>query len=333
MSSVASAESEVERRAAEALRRFAAVVGVDPHRAPLTAPVLVPLHLAIDSVPFAVAERAGAEPRWLLKLSLADVFDRVDHEGTVLASSQAASLGIAPKVIDESAEHGAILFEMLPKSQWRMAMRGDMDNVAIRGAVLQAKRVWHRSKRLGVTRSPFEVIAGYLESLKRLERERRAEGLPWRTPNGFHTLVENVAHLEKCFAAAGHDSVPIHGESSLSNLMIDGDGTVRLVDFDRAVNSDPHYDIAGFCLECCSFDSEVEEVVAAYLGFTSLSATARVRLYMIVDDFLWGCWSLIAHYESSRRNSVEFYKYAQNRFLRSRYWIDRWDIAALQRQI
>jgi thiamine kinase-like enzyme len=152
-------------------------------------------------------------------------------------------------------------------------------------------------------------------------------------PVGFQTLLAWIGRIEQSFKAAGSDLGPIHGENALSNVMLGQGGATRLVDFDRATNADPHYDLAGFCLEFCSFYDQVDETVALYLGAPDSKVSARTALYMIVDDFLWGCWSLIEHYSSHRNTTIEFYKYALNRFFRCRYWLNRWDIATLQRSM
>ena len=156
------------------------------------------------------------------------------------------------------------------------------------------------------------------------------EALRW--PPQFQKISAWIDRIEQGLSAGGCDLGPIHGENTLSNLMV-SDENVQLVDFDRAVNADPHYDLGAFCLEFCSFEDEVAAAVDLYLGAPDARVNARAQLYMIVDDFLWGCWALIAYHTSDRRGVVEFYKYAQNRFLRARYWLDRWDVDALLRRI
>jgi hypothetical protein len=47
---------------------------------------------------------------------------------------------------------------------------------------------------------------------------------------------------------------------------------------------------------------------------------------------MWGCWALIAHWSSSRATTIEFYKYARNRFVRAIYRLESWDVDALLRQ-
>ncbi|MFT4101799.1 MAG: hypothetical protein QM674_12315 [Burkholderiaceae bacterium] len=331
MNPLGSAASDDEWRAERALRALASVVGAAPSYAMLAGPVLMPMHLAIDSLPFAVASE-GAPPAFFLKLISDDGIDRFDHPATVDASRKAAALGLAPQFLADDPANGALLYELLAAPDWRMALRPDLDDQTVRAAMLAAKRNWHASGLLARTRSPFETIALHREALRRLRADRAGSGPGWVAPQGFHTLVDWVERVEQAFNAAGTDLAPTHGEPATSNLMLGPRGAVKLVDFDRAVNADPHYDLAGSCIESCSFDTEVAEMVQLYLGKRDAAITARVQLYMVVDDFLWGCWALVAHYRT-RRNSIEFYKYARNRFVRCAFWLARWDIAALLRRI
>jgi thiamine kinase-like enzyme len=116
-------------------------------------------------------------------------------------------------------------------------------------------------------------------------------------------------------------------------VMLREDGAVRLVDFDQAGNGDRFYDLAAFSLEFCSFDDEVEALVEAYLGRRDCQAIARMHLYRMIDDLVWGCWALIAQARSPRANKIEFYKYAQNRLLRCQYWLGIREFDTLLRQL
>jgi thiamine kinase-like enzyme len=93
--------------------------------------------------------------------------------------------------------------------------------------------------------------------------------------------------------------------------MIGSDKAVKLVDFDRACVGDPMYDLGAFGLEFCQFDYQLIEALEMYNGSFDEKLFNRCKLYMIVDDFLWGCWGKTSHYNSYRREAIEFYKYLQ----------------------
>jgi thiamine kinase-like enzyme len=185
-------------------------------------------------------------------------------------------------------------------------------------AIVQAKHVWHRSPLLTRSRDPFDVIRSYLLQLDSLGQGAGA-------PPVFEMLKAWIDRAEQAIAAAGHDVGPLHGENTISNVMLGPNNRAMLVDFDYAANGDPFYDLGAFCIECCAFVDEVEAVVSMYLGRADKRVLARVLVYMFVDDFQWGCWALIAQAVSPRSGEIEFYKYAQNRFVRCQYWLSLTD--------
>jgi hypothetical protein len=319
-----------DKRTGEALDVMGARRG-----APLTAKrilpsIAMPLHLALDAEPCAVAFSETEEPFGFLKVYESEAAPFVDFAATVAASRQAADLQLGPALLDSDEASGALLYSWLAPSDWRMALRQDLDDKDVLSSVVGAKRSWNGSQKLSHERSPFETITSYLGAMEGI---RLPDGQRLSELRVVRELRPWIDRIGAAFGAAGTDSGPIHGENTLSNIMLDRSGHVRLVDFDRSVNADPHYDLAGLCLEVCSFREDVDGVVELYLGAPDGAVSARVCLYMVVDDFLWGCWAAIGHFLSARSGSVEFYKYAQNRFLRSRYWLSRWDADALTRQM
>lgn len=296
----------------------------------LVAPsIAVPMHLAIDAAPFSVSVLEGKEPLGLLKLYYQDALGISAFEDIVAASQKAAALGIAPALLNWDKENAALLYQWVSQADYKSVMRSDLDDEATLEAVLAAKSSLHKSSPFAVTRSPFDLVASYLEIAANI-----------KGPNGaisemkaVKELCPWVEHIGEAFLKAGVDVAPTHGENALSNIFVRADKDVKLVDFDRAVNADPLYDLASFCIEFCAFDEDLDRVLALYGTDRTAETEARLRLYMVVDDFVWGLWGLIEHFNSSRRGTVEFYKYAHNRFLRCGHWLSRWDIGALIREI
>ena len=306
------------------LARFAAHFGPSAQCAVMMPPVMMPMHMAVDATPLAVSTSAGGS--FFLKLYAPDMLPFIDVPAAIEASVLAGVRGIGPAVVAHAADMGAILFEWLAPDSWRMARRDDLRAPETLNAVVQAKRAWHRGPPLGRTRSPFDVIRAHLATIAAL-----GDRVPPLAC--LHTLRAWTDAIEQAIAAAGSDIRPLHGENTVSNVLLGAGNAVRLVDFDQAANGDPYYDLAALCLECCSFDDEVEAVVALYLGAPDRRALARVLAYMVVDDVLWGCWGLIAQATSPRSGGIEFYKYAQNRFLRCQYWLGIREFGALLRQL
>jgi len=318
---------DAEATLAAALVGFSDHVGSKPQCAALAPPIMMPMHLAIDATPYSVVCSWGAV--YFLKLYSPDMTPFIDLEGAVAAAKQAGGQGLGPKVLAHDVKANAVLFEMLAPDPWRMAGRNDLQSQDVRAAIIAAKRAWHREPLLAKTQSPFEVIGRYRETIARLPDTHPAAGPP---PLAFHTLAAWMERFEQAIAASGVDTAPVHGDNALSNVMLGAHNAVRLVDFDQAANADPYYDLGAFCLEYCSFERDIEGIVTLYAGRLDLHALARAKLYMIVDDFRWGCWALIAHWTSPRSTAIEFYKYAQNCFVRGLYWLGNWELDELMRQ-
>jgi Phosphotransferase enzyme family len=266
---------------------------------------------------------------FFLKLYAPDMIRFIDLDAAFAAARQAGELSIGPKMLADDSGHGAALFELLGFDVWRMAGRNDLHSRDVQAAVISAKRSWHRTPPLARTRSPFDIVRGYRAMIAGLPASHPTAAPP---PLAYHTLAAWTDRFEQAIVATGVDPAPIHGDNALSNVMLGPSGAVRLVDFDQAVNADPVYDLGAFCLEICSFEREIKAAVELYVGRSDRQVLARAKLYMIVDDFLWGCWALIAHWTSPRSGGIEFYKYSQNCFVRAMYWLGNWELEELTRQ-
>jgi thiamine kinase-like enzyme len=113
------------------------------------------------------------------------------------------------------------------------------------------------------------------------------------------------------------DTTPCHADGVSSNVMIAQSGSVQLVDFDQACNTDPFYDIGIVLNEAFQFEADMRPVLEMFEGTYRETAMNRCRLYGIADDLMWGIWGTLMDAVSPRAG-VEFLKYAQWRLLRCR---------------
>lgn len=313
----------VDERLAETLARFAPCLGAGAEASPLVPPILMPMHLAVDAHPFQLQGPGG---RFFLKLTAEDMRPMIAFDQAERASRLAGARGIGPALLAADEALGALLFAWAGAPEGRMPQRGDFDDPALLPAVLAAKRAWHASPPLGFPLDPFARLRAHHAAWV-----AAGPGLP--APASLPLLLAWAARIEAALAAGGIDAVPLHGENTIGNLLRQADGAVLLVDFDHAGDGDRFYDLGALSLELCSFDEEVESLVEAYLGRAEPAAVARVHLYRMVDDLLWGLWALRAQATSPRAHAIEFYKYAQNRLLRCQYWISIREFDTLLRRV
>jgi len=117
--------------------------------------------------------------------------------------------------------------------------------------------------------------------------------------------------------ALGIETVPVHGDGNVSNILISDTGAVRLVDWDRAGNADPLEDLGSFLVEAFDQEPEARDAFARFHGAFDEKAFSRAWIYGIADDLRWGLIGAFVAAKSPRK-TLEFYKFASWRFVRCR---------------
>ncbi len=135
-------------------------------------------------------------------------------------------------------------------------------------------------------------------------------------------LVEGARAIEAAFAAAGRDERPLHGDPHASNILFDGAGNLRFVDFDMAGDGDPHHQLGAFLNEAFQFEDDMRAALEIAEGSFRAASFHRARAYAAADDLYWGLRALVLD-RLSPRSGLEFRKYAGWRFLRCRMLMNR----------
>ncbi|MCA3573269.1 MAG: phosphotransferase [Aestuariivirga sp.] len=225
------------------------------------------------------------------------------------AARQAAEAGIGPKVLAADVASRTLVMEDL--SELRGWSAGTLDKVldrAVRLKVLEARKAFHRTKPLGRKIDLFAEV-------ERLLNKCRTAGAP--LPEDIGWLAMNMRELRDAIGASGIDYVPAHGDGNVSNLMFSDKGEVRLIDWDMAGDMDPLLDVGAFLVEAHDSESDAAECFEAYHGRFDRALFNRAWLYGVADDVRWGLiGALLAG--TSRRETYEFLKFGDWRFLRAR---------------
>jgi thiamine kinase-like enzyme len=188
---------------------------------------------------------------------------------------------------------------------------GTLDKVldrAVRLKVLETRKAFHRTKPLGRKADVFDQIGELLGKC-------RAVNAP--LPEDVAWIASSVNEARDAIRASGIDYVPAHGDGNVSNLMFSESGEVRLIDWDMAGDMDPFLDAGVFLVEAHDSESDAAECFEAFHGRFDRSLFNRAWLYGVADDLRWGLiGALLAG--SSRRETYEFLKFGDWRFLRAR---------------
>lgn len=241
------------------------------------------------------------------KLLDEDLTGRIDVARTAAASKRAGEAGIAPRLLACDPSGGVLLFEAL-REGWRWGRLNDIDTSEGMAAAIALRARLQAGVPLGWTRDPFAETAALAEEALAIGAVLPAD-LPW--------MLRLVLDAGKAVAAAGIDRRPCHGDGIASNHMIGENGTLRLVDFDSAGDMDPFFDLATLLVETCPLDEDFETGLEMASGACRKADLSRVRLYAATEDLLRALFATVLA-RISCRSDVEFFKYAQWRFLRAR---------------
>lgn len=236
--------------------------------------------------------------------------DAFSHIATTFAAAQqAAEAGVGPKVLAaDLASRTLVMEDLSAEAGWSA---GTLDRVLDRVPrlkVLEQRKAFHRTKPLGRKVDVFADVDSLLERC-------RAARAP--IPEDTNWIATNVREAGDAISASGIDHVPAHGDGNVSNLMFSQSGDVRLIDWDMAGDMDPFLDVGAFLVEAHDSESDAAECFEAFHGRFDHALFNRAWLYAIADDLRWGLiGALLAG--TSRRETYEFLKFGDWRFLRAR---------------
>lgn len=221
---------------------------------------------------------------WVVRVSGAPRAGALDLEAEAEITQQAAALGIAPRVLATDPSSGALVTEHLSRAR-------PMTAAALK-APENVGRVARVLKRLHTIRRPFrrydaEAFAAqytrHLEpALSAADRRLAAE---------LHDLARHYRMRYPSLVLCHNDLVP-------SNVLVDGSGGLKLVDFEYAVMAAPVLDLAGIAALNDFDDDERWRLAEAYydkmpVPFTAGELHKVVRLVRLIAYF-WALSSAVA---------------------------------------
>ena len=285
------------------------------------------LRMAVDSADGATLEPAFAvlaSPGWHgvdgvhwravvagqplhIKSMHADAAGYIDVPCAFRAARAAADLGVGPPLLAADPETGVLVMADVSATH-RTGTLDRVDPDAVLGSIIAAKQAFQRSPALG---RPTDAFA----EVERFAGAARAAGAS--LPQDIAWLLASIAEVGAAIAACGRDSVPAHGDGNVSNVLIAEDGSVLLVDWDRAGDMDPFEDLGSLLAELAPQEPEARAIFERWHGSMDEGLLARAMLYGAADDLRWGLIAATLA-ATSPRTSLEFLKFANWRFLRCR---------------
>ncbi|TDT15875.1 thiamine kinase-like enzyme [Ilumatobacter fluminis] len=207
----------------------------------------------------------------------------IDRAVANQAALSAASAGVGPAVRFFDSDSGIEISDML--TGHRPTRRDEMNDPHFMGRLFAMYGVLHDGAPLGSTKTLFDMIDEHLEQIA-------ASG---RAPLPYQLEVQRRwAPIQRRYVDAGIDLVPGHNDMNPQNYMQAPDGTLKLIDFEYAANTDRYYELGGL-VAMYGYDGAVlESLLEAYTGGeVDDGVRARVFLSGIGALVKWGHWSLL----------------------------------------
>ncbi|MFQ5439094.1 MAG: phosphotransferase family protein [Paracoccaceae bacterium] len=289
-------------------------------------PILMPMQMAVDSTAVILISEEG-KSGFFLKLNDPDMMDEIDPASSIAAARRAGETGIGPALVHADENEDALLFEVL--GGYEPVRVSTASNPHLRKNILSRLREWHNQDVSASQVSPLTLASRRLAELGTLASEGDVGGLP----DDFAMIAAWITRITSEMTARGHPSVPLHGENALSNFLCNENGDVKMVDYERGLLGDPMYDVGGIAGEFGVEAHEIDDIVRLYDSACTRSMVARAKLYLIIDDFLWGSWGRIQHCRAPHRPEIEFFKFGGYRLARCIHHLTHWPVDALLRSV
>ena len=229
----------------------------------------------------------------------------VDYSAAALAADQAGKLGVGPLVLDISDSEQMIALEELG-SAWTAGGLHHIIDPIIRQNIVRQKKYFQSKAQLNKCVSLFDEV----DYLYQLALEQNVT-----THSDLHIFQAYFKEARQKLKACGWDEKPCHRDGNTSNLMINDNKNVKLIDFDLSANCDPFEDIGVYLRECFENDTDAREGFEEWTGYFNEGLFQRCMIYGLADDYRWGLIAALMEFHSTRR-TLEFSKYASWRFIR-----------------
>ena len=226
----------------------------------------------------------------------------VDRANERHNAAAAATTGVAPPIVEYLEDLSVMILPFLEgRTMSGEALRGP----GMVGRIASSLRRLHTAPRFLTEFDMFRQTDGYLEVC----REQEAP-----IPDGFADHLDDVARIERAFAARPVASVPCHNDLLAENYIDDGE-QLWIVDFEYSGNNDPSFELGDTAQEC-GFDQDQRAALCeAYFGEASPALLARMNLQAVMADVGWTLWAAI----QAKISTIEY-----------DFWgwaVERWDRA------
>ncbi len=151
-----------------------------------------------------------------------------------------------------------------------------------------------------------------------------------RLPDRYLELAPHVTAIAGALAARPQATVPCNNDLLAANVLDTGD-RLWLIDYEYSGNNDPFFEIGNLWSEAAGTPDDLERLVAAYVGHTSRSLTARARLWGLMSKYGWMLWASIQ--DGTSDLDFDFWSWGMEKYDRAVAEFDGPDLGRLLEEV
>jgi thiamine kinase-like enzyme len=229
----------------------------------------------------------------------------IDRGAERAANENAASLGVAPRVVAQLEEPPCLVTEFVECKE--MSAEDLRDPETMRRVIGSIRTVHDSGAALPTSFDSFRVVEEY----KATAAERGGE-----IPPAYDEAHDQSREIEAALSGPEHVPVPCHNDLLAGNFLR-GSERIWIVDWEYAGMGDRYFDLANFAINNELTEAQHPELLADYF---SEEATPRriasLRLMLFMSDFREAMWGVVQTVASDL--DFDFKDYAATHFARMR---------------
>lgn len=215
------------------------------------------------------------------------------HEAA--ANTLAASIGVAPEVLNESALQDYLVTRFL---EGRPVLPAELAAEPMLGEVATTLHRVHDAGTIPAFFNPFDVVRDYHELAV-----NRAIVEPFDFPRAFNIM-------EQVFEARTFRPVAFcHNDLLNENFLFDDH--IRILDWEYAAMGDPFFDLANFSINHELLKPADDQLLTHYFGYCDAQLTGVLNVMKLVSELREAMWGVVQLAVSTL--DIDFAAYTQGR--------------------
>jgi thiamine kinase-like enzyme len=227
----------------------------------------------------------------------------IDRDAEREANENAASLGVAPRVVAQLDDPPCLVTEFVTCQE--MAAEDLREPETMRRVIGSLRTVHDSGADLPTSFDSFRVVEEY---------KATAVGRGGEIPAAYDEAHDQAREIEAALSGPEHEPVPCHNDLLAGNFLR-GAERIWVVDWEYAGMGDRYFDLANFAINNELTESQHTELLADYFSEeVTQRRLASLRLMLFMSDFREAMWGVVQTVASDL--DFDFKDYAATHFAR-----------------